>query len=94
MLLRSIATKKNPKNNEVGKEVSKNSLKDSSHGRKKEKKSSNDTHMIENKASIVRKRKQMDHLDGEFKKIKPSTFDGESRTSEEESWLHDIKKYF
>jgi hypothetical protein len=80
MLLRSIATKKIPKNNEVDEEVSKKSSKDSSHGTKKENNSSNDTHMTENKASTVRKRKQMDHLDGEFKKIKPSTFDGESRT--------------
>jgi len=37
----------------------------------------------------------MDHLEGEFKKFKPSTFDGESRTSEEEkSWLLDINRYF
>jgi hypothetical protein len=37
----------------------------------------------------------VDHLEGEFKKIKPSTFDGESRTGEEaEAWLLDIKKYF
>jgi hypothetical protein len=34
----------------------------------------------------------VDHLEGEFKKIKPSTFDGESRTGEEvEAWLLDIK---
>jgi hypothetical protein len=39
--------------------------------------------------------KHMDHLDGEFKKIKPSTFDGESRIDEDaEAWLLDIKKYF
>ena len=37
----------------------------------------------------------MDHLEGEFKKIKPTNFDGELRTREEaESWLLDIKKYF
>jgi hypothetical protein len=37
----------------------------------------------------------VDHLEAEFKKIKPSTFDGESRTGEEdEAWLLDIKKYF
>jgi hypothetical protein len=30
-----------------------------------------------------------------FKKVKPSTFDGESKTGEElEAWLLDIKKYF
>jgi len=37
----------------------------------------------------------MDDLDGEFKKIKPSTFDDVSRTGEEaEAWLLDINKYF
>jgi hypothetical protein len=37
----------------------------------------------------------VDHLEGEFKKIKPSTFDGESRMGEEvEAWLLDINKYF
>jgi len=37
----------------------------------------------------------VDHLEGEFKKIKPSSFDGESRMGEEgESWLLDINKYF
>ena len=37
----------------------------------------------------------MDHLEGEFRKIKPSTFDGEPRIGEEaEAWLLDIKKYF
>ena len=34
-------------------------------------------------------------MEGEFKKIKPSTFDGESRTTEEANELIlDIKKYF
>jgi hypothetical protein len=37
----------------------------------------------------------VDHLEGEFNKIKPSTFDEESRTGEEvEATLLDIKKYF
>ena len=37
----------------------------------------------------------MDHLEGEFKKTKPSTFDEESGTGEEvEAWLLDIKKCF
>ena len=37
----------------------------------------------------------MNHLEGEFKKIKPSTFDRDSKTREEfEAWLLDIKKYF
>jgi len=34
-------------------------------------------------------------MEGHFKKSKPSTFEGESRTGEEvEAWLLDIKKYF
>jgi hypothetical protein len=49
--------------------------------------------MIGNKVSTMNKRKQMDHLDGEFKKIKPSTFDRDSKTGkEEEASLLDIKK--
>jgi len=37
----------------------------------------------------------VDHLEGEFKKMKPSTLDGESKTWEEvEAWLLDIKNYF
>jgi hypothetical protein len=95
MLLHSIATKKSPRNNEMEEEVSKKSSKNSSHETKREDNSSEDTHMTENKASTGKKRKQLDHLEGEFKKIKPSTFDGESKTGEEvEAWLLDIKKYF
>ena len=56
--------------------------------------SSNDTQKSKNQAKIGRKRK-MDHLEGEFKKIKPASFDGESKTGEEaKTWLLDIKKYF
>jgi len=76
--------KKSPKNNEVDQEVSKNSSRDSSNGRVKENNSTKDTHMNENRESTTRKKIYMDHLDGEFKKIKHSTFDGDSRTSEEE----------
>jgi hypothetical protein len=95
ILLRSIVTKKSPKDNEKEEEVNKKSSKNSGHKIEKEDSSSEDTHMTENKASIGRKRKQVDHLEGEFKKIKPSTFDGESKTGEEaEAWLLDIKKYF
>ena len=51
--------------------------------------------MTGNKTTTRRKRKQVDHLEDEFKKIKLSTFDGESRTREEvEAWILDIKKYF
>jgi hypothetical protein len=94
-MLHDIAIKKVPNYNEVDEEVSKRFSKDSRHETEKENNSSNDTHMTENRASAVRKRKHMDHLDGEFKKIEHSTFDGESRTGEElEAWLLDINKYF
>jgi len=93
MLSRSIATKKILRNNEMDEEVSKKSSKDSSHETERENNSSKDTHMTQNKASIVKKRKQMDHLEGKFKKINTATFDGESKTGEEvEAWLLDIKK--
>ena len=37
----------------------------------------------------------MDHLEGEFKEIKPTSFNREYKTGEEaEAWLLDIKKYF
>jgi hypothetical protein len=95
MLLRSIVTKRIPKNNDKEEEVNKRSSKNSGHETKNENSSSEDTHMTGNKTTTGRKRKQVDHLEGEFKKIKPSTFDGESRTGEEvEAWLLDIKKYF
>jgi hypothetical protein len=49
----------------------------------------------EDETKTNRKRKQVDHHEGEFKKIKIATFDEESRTREEaEAWLLDIKKYF
>jgi hypothetical protein len=38
------------------------------------------TPSVEDKTIPDRKRKQVDHLEGEFKKIKPATFDRESRT--------------
>ena len=55
---------------------------------------SNISQNYENQAKWVGKRK-IDHLEGEFKKIKPTSFDEESRTREEaKAWLLDIKKYF
>jgi hypothetical protein len=66
-------------------------------GRETEKRdsSSEGTPSAEDKTKPDRKRKQVDHLEGEFKKIKPVTFDGESRKGEEaKAWLLDIKKYF
>ena len=56
--------------------------------------SSNDTQGSKNQVKPVSKRK-IDHLEGEFKKINPTSFDEESKTREEaKSWLLDIKKYF
>ena len=82
-----------PKENEKEEEVNKRSSKNYGHEKENENISSNDTHMIENKTTTGRKRKQVDHLEGEFKKIKPSIFDGESRMGEEvEAWLIDINK--
>ena len=56
--------------------------------------SSNETQNSENQVKTGGKRK-VDHLEGEFKRIKPTSFDGESKIGEEaEAWLLDIKKYF
>jgi len=42
-----------------------------------------------------KKRRQHDEITGEFKKIKPPTFNGEVETGEEaEAWLSGMKKYF
>ena len=42
-----------------------------------------------------KKRKYKDELTGEFKKLKPPTFDGEVKNGEEsEAWLFGMKKYF
>jgi len=64
ILLWIIATKKIPKTNDIDEEVSKNSSKYSSKGIEKENSSSNETHMTENRVTIVKKWKKMDHLDG------------------------------
>jgi hypothetical protein len=95
VLLRSIVTKKRPKDDNLEEEVNKRDSKN--YGAKTEKgdNSSEGTPSAEDKTIPNRKRKQTDHLEGEFKKIKPATFDGESRTGQEvEAWLLDIKKYF
>jgi hypothetical protein len=83
MFLHSIVTKRIPKNNEKEEEVNKRSSKNSGHETKNEDSSSEDTHMTRNKTTMGRKRKQVYHVEGEFKKIKSSTFDGESRMGEE-----------
>ena len=95
MFLHGIVTKRIPKNNGKEEEVNKRSSKNFGHETENEDSSSEDTQMIGNKIPMGRKRKQVDYLEGEFKKIKSSTFDGESRMSEEvEAWILDIKKYF
>ena len=94
-MLRNIVIKNTTKDNEKEEEVSKRSSKNSSHEKKNENNFSEDTHMEGNRTITWRKIKQVDHLEGEFKKIKPSTFDGKSRTGEEvEAWILDINKYF
>jgi hypothetical protein len=95
VLLRSIVTKKIPKDDNHEEEVSKRASKNSGVKTEKGDSSSEGTPSAEDKTIPDKKRKQTDHLEGEFKKIKPATFDGESRTGEEaEAWLLDIKKYF
>jgi hypothetical protein len=95
MLLCSILTKKIPKDNDKEEEVNKRSSKNSVHETGNGNSSSEDTSMARNKIATGRKRKQVDHLEGEFKKIESSTFNGESRTGEEaEAWILDINKYF
>jgi hypothetical protein len=95
VLLCSIVTKKIPKDDNHDEEVSKRASKNSSLETEKGDSSSKGTPSAEDKTIPDKKRKTIDHLEGEFKKIKPATFDGESRTEEEaEAWLLDIKKYF
>ena len=93
--MHSIVTKKSPKDDNHEEEVSKRVSKNSGAKTEKGDNSSERTPSAEDKTIPDRKRKQANHLEGEFKKIKPSTFDGESRTGEEaEAWLLDIEKYF
>jgi len=93
--LRSIVTKKIPKDDNHDEEVSKRASKNSGLETEKGDSSSEGTPSAEDKTIPDRKRKQVYHLEGEFKNIKLATFDGESRTGEEvEAWLLDIKKYF
>jgi len=55
--------------------------------------SSGDRHSEHHKSK--KKRQYHDEITGEFKKIKPPTFNGEVETGEEaEAWLSGMKKYF
>jgi len=95
VLLCSIVTKKIPKDDNHNEEVSKRASKNSGPEIEKGDNSSKGTPSFEDKTKTDRKRKQIDYLVGEFKKIKPAIFHGESKTGEEaEAWLLDIKKYF
>jgi len=67
----SIVTKKIPKDNDKEEEVSKRASKNSSLEEENENSSSEGTPSTENITTTGRKRKQVDHLEGEFKKIKP-----------------------
>jgi hypothetical protein len=90
-LLHSVVRKKTPKDDNHDEEVNKRASLETEKGDN----SSKGTPSAEDKTIPNRKRKQVDHLEGKFEKIKPTTFDGESRTGEEaEAWLLDIKKYF
>jgi hypothetical protein len=94
LLLRSIVTKKSPKDDNHEEEVSKRASKNFGVKIEKGDSSSKGTPSAEDKTIPDKKRKRTDHLEGESKKIKPATFDGESRIGEEaEAWLLDIKKY-
>jgi hypothetical protein len=88
-------TKKIPKDDNHDEEVNKRASKNSGPETGKGDISFEGTPSTEDKTKIDRKKKQVDHLEGQFKKIKPATFDGESRTGEEdEAWLLHIKNYF
>jgi len=64
-------TKKIPKDNNHEEEVNKRASKNFGPDVEKWDSSSEGTHSAEDKTKIDRKRKQVDHLEGEFKKIKP-----------------------
>ena len=49
----------------------------------------------DNQYTKKRKYKSYEEISGQFKKIKPTTFNGDTEKGEEaESWLSRIKKYF
>ena len=76
VLLHSIVTKKIPKDDKHDEEVSKRTSKNYVVETEKEDSSSEGTPSTKEETIPDRKRKQVDHLEGEFKKIKPTTFDG------------------
>jgi hypothetical protein len=60
-----------PRDNEREEGVKKKYSKNYNHETKGEENSFEDTHMTENKPSTRSKRKQLDHLEAEFKKTNP-----------------------
>jgi hypothetical protein len=85
-------TKKILKDKNNDEEVSKRASKNSGPEIEKGDSSSKGTPPAEDGTIVDRKIKQVDHLEEEFKKIKPAIFDGESRIGEEaETWMLDIK---
>jgi hypothetical protein len=82
-VLHSIVTKKRQKDDNHEREVNKRAFKNFGAKTEKGDSSSEGTPSAEEKTIPDKKRKQTYHLEGEFKKIKPATFDGDSRIGEE-----------
>jgi hypothetical protein len=80
VVLRSIMTKKIPKDDNNDEEVIKRASKNLGPETEKGDSSSEGTPSAEDKTKTNKKRKQVDHLEGELKKIKPTTLNGESKT--------------
>ena len=83
VMLRSIVTKKSLKDDNQEEKVSKRASNNSGPEAEKGDNSFESTPSAGDKTKTGRKRKQVDHLEREVKKIKLFTFDGESRTGEE-----------
>jgi len=74
--LRSIVTKKIPKDDDHEEDVNKRASKNYGPEEEKGDNLSECTPSAEEKTKTDKKRRQVDHLDGQFKKMKPTTFDG------------------
>jgi hypothetical protein len=79
-------TKKSPKDNNNDEEVSKRASKNSGPETEKGDSSSEGTPPIEDGTKTDRKRKQVDHLEGEFKKIKPLMNPGQEKKQRHGCW--------
>ena len=76
VLLGIIVTTKIPKDDNNDEEVSKRASKNFGPETEKRYSPSEGRPSVQDKTKTNRKRKQVDHLEGEFKKIIPATFDG------------------